>query len=269
MDQESTHFIFDEEKAVISPNLYPIVLFLQEIEKEVDSFLKYEDRLTSISNQYIEMLEFVQFLSNKLKENNLDFKYRFIEKPETIAEKLKIERPVRAEMIVLFANLEVLFCINNAYKNKTEDENVIRKLGTDQEVVKSFLQSYCLNSENLWGKNNPERLKHITPEQLRRLRNSLTHFFSVSSGLSISHPHQEDKARRLEETIEHKASFLSTKDLQEILKGAAILMMREWSKDYLDSVKDNHYDFKERIMCVKSIVEKNGAIVIKNNQIDI
>ena len=39
---ESTHFIFDGEKVVISPNLYSVVSFLQEIEKEIESFLNFD-----------------------------------------------------------------------------------------------------------------------------------------------------------------------------------------------------------------------------------
>jgi len=36
MENKSTHFIFDEDKVVISPDLYPVVSFLQEIEKEIE-----------------------------------------------------------------------------------------------------------------------------------------------------------------------------------------------------------------------------------------
>jgi len=36
MKKESTHFIFDGDKVVISPDLYPVVSFLQEIEKEIE-----------------------------------------------------------------------------------------------------------------------------------------------------------------------------------------------------------------------------------------
>jgi hypothetical protein len=121
---ESTHFIFDNEKVLISPNLHPIIVFLQEIEKETENLLNLDKKFESIRKQYLETIKFVGFLADKLKENSIDFSYNFSEHPETIAEKLTLERPVRSEMIILFAHLEVLICLNTAYDNKTSDDDM-------------------------------------------------------------------------------------------------------------------------------------------------
>lgn len=48
MAGQSTHFIFDGEKVVISPDLHSIVSFLQEIEKEIESFLNFDKKLELI-----------------------------------------------------------------------------------------------------------------------------------------------------------------------------------------------------------------------------
>ncbi|OGF22469.1 hypothetical protein A2Y83_00110 [Candidatus Falkowbacteria bacterium RBG_13_39_14] len=112
-------------------------------------------------------------------------------------------------------------------------------------------------------------MKHITSDDLRRLRNSLTHFFSVSQGLGISYPLLDEKSRRLEKATKFKAKFISPEDLLEILKGAAKLIIIKWSTDCNDCLIKKSDEFKEKILAVKSIVEKSGAIVVKNEQINI
>jgi len=68
MESKSTHFIFDGEKVVISPDLYQVVSFLQEIEKEIESFLNFDKKLESIRKQHAETLKLVEVLAQKLKE---------------------------------------------------------------------------------------------------------------------------------------------------------------------------------------------------------
>ena len=266
---ESTHFIFDEEKIQISPDLHPIIIFLQEIEKETESLLNLDKKLESIRKQYLETIDFVQFLANKLKENSIDFSYNFSEHPKTIADKLKVERPVRSEMIVLFAQLEVLLCLNTAYDNKTSDDGTIRRLVMNQETIKTFIKDFCLNTENEWGKKNMDRLKRITVDDVRKLRNSLTHFFSVGKGLAVSHAYLDDKTRRLEKAIHFKAKFISPEDLFEIIKGSAKLMITKWGNDCKKSLIESSSDFKERILSVRDVVTSQGAMVVRNNEINI
>lgn len=266
---ESTHFIIEDGKILISPNLGHIISFLQEIEKEIETLLKIDKKLESIKKQYLEMLSFTQFLGQKLKENSIDFSYKFPESPDTIAEKLGIIRPVRSEMIVLFAHLEVLLCLNSAYDNKTSDDDTIRKLVMNQDTIKSFIGNFCLNQENEWGKKNENRLKHITVDDVRRLRNSLTHFFSTSKGLAVSHALLDEKTRRLEKATHFKAKFLSPEDLNEIISGSAKLMIRKWSDDCKKSITENSDDFKEKILAVSNVVKNHGVMVVRNNQISI
>src|SRR3989344_3476314 len=107
MTEESTHLIFDGKKMVISPDIMPVFSFLIEIEKEIESFLGFNKKLDDIKDSHLEMINFVQFLSNKLKENNVDFQYKFKEHPEKFADKLDFHVPLRSQVIVLFASLDV------------------------------------------------------------------------------------------------------------------------------------------------------------------
>jgi len=269
MESKSTHFIFDGEKVVISPDLYQVVSFLQEIEKEIESFLNFDKKLESIRKQHAETLKLVEVLAQKLKENSIDFKLTLSEHPATIAEKLTIIRPIRSEMIVLFANLETLFCLNIAYENKISDEKEIIKKAMNQNAIKDFLEKFCLNRENEWCRKNPERLEHIAADDLRKLRNSLTHFFSVAKTLSVSYAILDEKSRKLEKATDFKAKFISPEDLYEIIKGSAKLMIKKWSEDCKNDLAKNSNEFKERILSVKTVVDNCGAIIIKNKQINI
>jgi len=269
MENKSTHFIFDGEKIIISSDLYPIVNFLQWIEKEVENFLGFEKKLESIRKQCLEIVKLVELLSVKLKENSIDFSFTLSENPSTLADKLKITRPIRSEMIVLFANLETLFCLNLAYENKTSDKDKIRELAKSPSNVQGFLERFCLTQDNEWIKQNPERFKNITAKDLRYLRNNLTHFFSVSEKLGVVHPALSNKAREVERKINVSFKFISPADLYEIIKGTAKVMIRKWNKDCQDSLAKNSDEFRQRILFVKDIIEKQGAVIVGENQLNI
>jgi hypothetical protein len=269
MENKSTHFIFDGEKIVISPDLYPIVNFLQGVEREVEEFLGFEKKLESIIKQHLETLKLVLVLTQKLKENLIDFNFSLSEHPASIADKLRSHRPIRSEMIVLFAYLETLIRLNFAYDNKIDDGEKIRKLTLNQSVWESFYNNFCLSENNPWGQQNPGRLRHINAQDLRYLRNSLTHFFSVDKGLSISYTILDAKSRKIEQESNFKVKFISPEDLYEIIKGSALLMIKKWNDDCRKSLESNSIEFKERIMAVNSLIEKSGPVIIKNKHINI
>lgn len=266
--KEKTHLIFDGEKVVISSDLVGVFQFLMEIDKEVESFLGFEKKLGSIRKQYLETINLIQFLAKKLQDNNIDFKFDLSEKPETIADKLKLHLPTRSQMIVLFSSLETLFCLNIAYQNKTDNDNSIRKAAMDSKVVKKFLNSYCLTDKNEWYKENKERF-HVSAKQLRDFRNSLIHFFSVSSDISIVPSVLASKARKLEKLLKEKGkknvAFISPEDLHSLVGKAAMLMVKEWSNDSLH----DPIEFKERVLSVESVIKKNGVILVENKQLNL
>lgn len=266
MENKSTHFVFDEENIVISPDLSPIIQFLQEIEKEVESLLGFSKKLESIGKQYLETLKLAEALVEKLKENSIDFSFTLSEDPVSIVDKLRLHRPIRSEMIVLFAVLETLFCLNLAYKYKTSDKNKIRKLATNITEVENFLNHYCLSQDNGWIRRNPDRLKDITPIDIRDLRNNLTHFFSVSEKLGIVHPVLSDKAREIERSINKSFKFISPEDLYGIIKGAFEVMIKKWNRDYQDCLRKNSDEFQKAISCVRDIIEKYGVVIVKEEQ---
>lgn len=269
MKDKDTQLICDGNKIIISPELHRIFIFLQDIEKEVESFLGFDKKLESIRKQYSETVKLMQVLAGKVQENSIDFNFTFSENPLTIADKFKMYYPVRSKMIILFANLETLICLNIAYENKTSDKKIIIDKAMNKEIVKTFYDNFCLNQKNDWGQKNPERLKHITADDLRKLRNSLTHFFSVDGGIQVADAFLDDKSRKLEKATNFQAKFISPEDLYEIIKGSARLMIKKWSQDCEDCLAKSPNEFQEKILSVKAIVDNSGAVIVENKQINI
>jgi len=268
--KENTHLLFDGKRIEISPDIMPVFSFLMEIEKEIESLLGFSKKLNDIKESYLEMIDFVGFLSNKIKENNLDFKYNFKEHPEKIAEKLNFDIPLRSQVIVLFASLDVLFNLHMAYKNETDNENDLRKLTMDTDNAKSFLNIFLLNEENQYYKDNKLRLLRIDSNKLKNLRNSLTHFFSIGrGGLSLAPNLLDEKARKLENLLKQNKQgnvvFISPEDLYGLIKDANILRMKKWSDDF----QNNSNDFKRKMNFVIDLVKREGAVIVLNRDLNI
>jgi len=265
INRNNTCFIFDEKKIIISPDLKQIFYFLEDIDKEIKTLLALENRIESIRKQYIETFKLIEVMAKKLKENSIDFEFTLSEHPATINDKLYMDQPVRSKFIVLFAYLEVFFCLNIAYENKIWDKKEIIKKTMDSESIESFLNIFCLNEENEWVKKNKKRKAKIRDKDLRDLRNALTHFFSIGSKLQIV-SRFDKKTEKLEKILGFKAIYISARDLYEIIKGAGILIMKKWSNDCLNR-KNN--DFKERILSVEAIVESYGAVIVRGDKINL
>lgn len=266
-EPSSTRFIFDGNTVQISPNLRPIVTFLQAIEEELKIFTEPHKKLNSIRDSVLELFKFIQYLAEILEKNKIRFEYKLPRKTINIGDQFYSDKSLRAEMIVLFANLETYLCIHLAYKHKTSSKSeIIRlQLKSTNEVI-DFYNKYCLGAENEWVKNNQDRATRISAKELRDLRNSLTHFFSLDQGLGITYEENGVKARELETRTNFKAKFISPKDLSEILKGCFFLMMKDWTKDYQTSAQKRDDIFKEKIMCVREVVLKHGAVIIEERK---
>lgn len=266
---KSTHVIFDGKKIIVSPDMVIVFEFLMEIEKEVESLLGFEKKLDSIKKQYLELLNLTVFLAKELKDNNINSDFTFSENPSAIADKLKLHLPVRSQIIVLFANLEVLFCLNISYQKETDDDKKIINFAMTDKIVKEFLNNYFLVDRNKYYKQNEERFSKISAQQIRWLRNSLTHFFSVSSNISITPSVLNDKARKLEkifkEQKQNDSIFISPEDLYELIKEATILMIKEWNNDFVN----DQQAFKKKILLVQSIVKKNAAAIIPSKNLNL
>ncbi len=267
---EDVHAIFDNRKIFISPELSGMFTFLIEIDKEVNSLLNFEKKLEVIRSGYSEMIDFVQFLVDKLKDADIDHKYTFKNDPIVVTDELNgFHLPLRSQMIVLFAYIEVLICLHIAYINSTDIDSKIMEYAMNSEVVKKFLNMYFLTEKNPYFKKHKKRFSQISAKQIRNLRNSLTHFFSVGKNISIMPDELSKKARRLEKALKRAGKqdsfFISQNDLFELVKGAGMIMIEGWSNDS----RNDSAAFKKKIAAVQSVIEKNGAHVVFDKQLNV
>lgn len=267
--EESTHIYFDGSQILISPDISPVFRFLIEIQTEIDHILKFNEQLQEAGRDYKDLLKLIQFLTGMLREHNIEYEYRFERDPKLIADALKPIFPIRAQMIVLFASLEVLFTLHMAYELHTSDTNDLRQATLDVQNTKEFINNFILTKENSYYRENSDRLKKIDSRKFRELRNSLTHFFSVGpGGLSISPDVFTKSSRKLEADLERNKHghivFFSEADLYGLIKAANFLRLKKWSNDFMaDSAL-----FKSSMTHVKELVAREAAVIVHKQELD-
>lgn len=264
------HFIKNENGIYISPEFEIIISFLQEIEQEVESLLGFSKKIDNIHNHYRDLLRLTKFLADKLKENDIDYVYNSSIDFEGITDIFKFNSPFRCQLISLFSSLEVLFVINLAYENKTDNEGDLISLAVNEKEIKKFINKFILTDDNKYFLDNKNILKKIDSNKFRKLRNSLVHFFSVpEGGVSISHEDLRSKSRKIENLSKSNKKgnvvFLSEKDIASLIKEANLLVMDSWSYDF----KENEALFKEKIKFVINLVEKRAPKIIYERDLNI
>jgi hypothetical protein len=266
--EDSTHILIQDNNLYISPNVKIIFDFIIDIEEEIQLFLGQRKKFTSIRSYFIEVYKALLTAVTKLKQSGFDFKYNLSKDPRSFAEELTPHGPPRAEMIALFAYLETLNCFDVVYKEKLLATDEVEIMKRAKNNLTSFINTYCLCNENEWYKNNVHWAKKINSGDLKKLRNSLTHFFSLGeSKLCVNSEPLEKEAKRLAEGMGKGVVFIAPEDLYEIIKSAARLLLNKWSDDFESSEKKKDNDFKERISCVVSVVETTAAKIIRGEDI--
>jgi len=268
--EKSTHLVFDGRKIVVSPDITPVMIFLMEIEKEIDCLLNFQEKLEDIKDLYRDSLQSVISLSEKLKAANIEPEYGIKGSLQNILEKFNFVLPLRVQLIALFASLEVLYFLDIAYNQEIDNDNKMRCFASNEKNIKIFLNSLVLSIENEYYKNNKNRLSRITAKKLRNLRNALTHFFSLPKlGFFVVPENSHEKAQKLEALFKlngHKdIIFISPKDLYELIKFAHILRLKGWNDDFYS----NKDEFKRKFQFVINLVKEYGAVSIIEKQLNL
>lgn len=266
ISEESTHLFFQGDAIHISPNLSPIAKFISNIEKEIDELFSINKRLEDILKQYRELLECTKIVTEKLENNKHVIDFSFSEPPQTILEKTTWQRPLRAEMITVFAYMETLMCFYLAYTYEISDEEGLRKKMQKTDSVKEFINSFIISNDNQWCQLHPRRAKRFTWKELRNIRNSLTHFFSVAKdGLSAATIY-DNTVKEAEQKTKSKVKFITPDDLRIMVRSAALLLFKTWDKDYRDSLQRGDKNFENKIKFVKTIVDRDASLIFRYDQ---
>jgi hypothetical protein len=268
---ESTHIAFDGKQIQISPNLHKVFSFLIEIEKESDAIFGVQERLEEARLYYKDLLELTGKLSKVVHDNKIDgWSHEFKKDPRTFTDVLKYHIPIRTQMIHLFTQLEVMYFLYIAYTKEIDGEIELRKVAMDDKKLrKDFMQKFLLSEENEYYVQHKKRLSKLDAGKLIRLRNTLVHFFSLSSdSIGITADQNSDDARKFETYAAEKKldSFviLSPTDLHELIKSAYFILIKLWTNDTL---RDNA-SFVRKIGYVNNVVSEHGAIVVYYNNKD-
>jgi hypothetical protein len=264
MKKESTHLIFDGKTIVLSPNLVPVFNFLKGIEDEVEGILNTKTKLDAIRKQVLGVLELAEALSKNVDTSHINLKEIFTEDPSTIAEKLEDIQTTRSEMIVLFANLETLMCLYLSYSHATDDPIKVKNLMMNDKNTKKFINKFLLTMDNPYYQQHHSRFKYVTSRNVRDLRNSLAHFFSVK-GFALAPDEMTSKARDLESKVNNKVTFISPKEMYGLIQGASKLMLIMWNNDF----NKNSLEFEVQIKKLLSVISKEGAVLVYDNGIKI
>lgn len=259
MEKEPTHIIFSDYKIVVSTNLSEIFSFLTEIDGEVKRFLNYQEKIKNINKGFLNLLDLIDYLSKTLQENNIPIKYE--KELSSIDYDFEFDRSIRSEMIILFSYLETIRVLWTAYEKNTTNESTLRN--TSDNNMKEFFKKFCTCKDNRWVKGNPKRAARFGPNALVKMRNSLTHFFSVGKlGITANY---DQETMKMEKLTKNKFQAISSADLLEIIEGGFELLIIKWNNDYQNTLNQNDSNFEERINCVKKIVKKYGAISINKS----
>lgn len=265
---ESTHFVFDGHQIQISPNIRKVFDFLIEMEKESDAIFGVEKRLQEARDYYRDLLGLTTELSRVLKENNIEgWSFDFKKDPRNFTEVLAYHVPVRTQMILLFTQLEVMYFLYIAYTKEIDGEVELREVAMkDEKLRKAFIRQFLLSVDNEYYKQHSKRLSKLDAGKIIRLRNSLVHFFSLSSdSIGIHADPFSNDARKFEQYAKDKKHgslvMMSPSDLHELIKSAYIILFKHWTNDTL---LDNP-TFKRKIEYVNNVVSEYGAVVVYYN----
>lgn len=271
MDTSSSpHFYIENNNAYISQDLTQTVDFLIGVESEIKTILGFKEKIKDLYEHYKDLLKCTSEMARLLKDDGQKFEYKFKDRPEAIIEKSKLEIPIRSELIILFASLEVLYFLDLTYKNETINDSTLRTLAMDNKNLKKFLNSFVLNKNNEFYNKHIIRFSKVHSKMLRELRNSLTHFFSVNAeNLFIVQDHESDKVKKIESLFNKNKMgnvvSMSPDDLAGLIEGAHKVIFKIWDKDCRNDIKD----FQKKIQFVIELVKTKGPYLIKEDSINL
>ncbi len=261
--EEVIIFRYDDKKIEISKELRRVFTFLMDVEKETKAVLTVEEQGKQFFEYYKDLLNCASQMAHLLKTNNIKYDYHFIKDPEFLVKVPIIKISILSQLIIIFAALEVAYFFYLAYTLEISDNNLLRKEAMNDKNLKKFLNSFILNEGNQFYKDNKEKFKHITSTELRVLRNSLTHFFSIGSDkFIIVEDSQSEKVKNFETLLKKKGMSntcaFSPNDLTKLLESAHIKMFKIWDSDN----KSNPENFRRKIAFVEELVKSNAPTMI-------
>jgi len=263
-----SHFIFNNKEVNISPDLRPIIIFLQTIEEDIEENNSLFEKKKKTKENMLKLLNLCKSMTQRMKDENINFEFKDQDYILKLTDELDlIQYSLRFQFLGLFAYIETLMTFHIAYTHKIDSEAEIIKF-SNEKTFKQFWNRYFFTKNNEYYKSRKKIFSKTNADTVRKLRNGLFHFLSPGQGIGMIHHEFSQKARKIEKKIFKKGAgtiFISDKDLYSLTTDAFKLIMKDWSDDYLN----NPELFQESIKNVSSIVVRNGGHKIQDKHINI
>lgn len=261
---DSTHISINWNDLIISSDISFIFDFLIKIDTEILSILEYNKKLEDIRKDTSEILKLTSHLAKIIQDNNLNLDYKIDTNLLNIWKKFNFCVPARAEFIILFSYLEVLFSIYISFNKEIDDKDNIRNEIMNSEETRKFISKFLLNKDNNYFNKNSKKLWWINPKKIRELRNSLTHFYSLwDSWIIIVNNNSNSENKKMMKDFEKvwldNTYPLSSFDLYKLLSWAFWILIQTMNDLYCE----DKATFERKIKFIKNIVDNHWAVILK------
>ena len=178
----------------------------------------------------------------------------------TIVDDFSTEQIVRSQMICLFSYMETIFCLLTVYDFELTDERKIMEISKDN--INKYINKCILTKDNEFYNKNIDRFRKITANNLKILRNSLTHFYSIFDNIGLIPKEASIEARKAEKLLEnqkHNYIFITPEDFLELLNGAVRIVLLGWSNESITKPQD----FKRKMSYIIDLISKKAPKTVK------
>lgn len=251
----------------ITTELVPIFEFLIHISDEVEYAVVWKDNfIEKLYTWFKDLLDTVGVLWKDNREFENAAKHINMQNFWEITELVLKTKPSndRVNMQIIFAYLETIKTLWNAYNHETDNYKRLIELSTDK--YPEFIKNFLLTEQNNFFKQNKAKFDWISPRAFIDLRNALAHFFSVGTWWLQLGPSDSDILQKVKKYTNDQLSinppFLDSEDFFHLVKAWGILLIEKWESDS----KNNIFWWIEY---VKNIVNTYWAKLIREDQFNI
>ena len=266
--------IVSEDKAVISPSLGEITVFLGDIDKEIRSMIFLKDNLEEVRMSVWKTFEDIEKIvselwelleTKRLKETAKKTILDHVNETNETINSINSQNAfaIRSQMICLFAYMETLASIITVYdEGLSLRDNIMEKTKNN---LKKWIKKYLLTDENDYFSQHREVYKNIWPQDIKDVRNSLTHFYSPSKlkKIVLVTASVWDKPEKLKKIFKSMKWYkgtvpLSPQDFYHLLAWA----QKKILFDRADESEKDMETFRKKIDLVNEVFNASGTKMI-------
>lgn len=262
-ENDLMQFEFIKEKLKYYSELTNIISFISDIAQEMKFLISIEYKFELISYDHDKLLRLCKKQAEILINNNINYKTNLpVYNLYYSGKNTKYTEPTRSMLILLFSNIEVIFCFHIAYEFETTNHTKIIGKTSNIKEIYQFLNTFYLTPKNEYYNENNVKFAMLSPKKIRNSRNSLVHFFSTINTILLFQSANNQGAENLKNKFRNvriiDISFFSPKDLLESIKYTFSLLFAKWDYDS----KNTPQEFTIKIRFVKKFIHEKSSLIV-------